>query len=271
MNKRYVFVSGAAGGIGMETTILLAKKGYHVFAGDINLKALENKANEKIIPIHIDITNSKSIEDAILQIKKLTTQLKGLINIAGAFDQFPLVEVDHSSFENLINVNLIGHQKLTRALFPLLFNAKGRVINLSSETVLAQMPLQSYGFTKKLFDMWNTQLRMEMKLLGMEGIVIRAGGHQTHFIKQSSSIISDIDKRSRYSNLLHKINQKAQKLLNEKQSDPADLAAVFFKALTLKRPKKTYYVNVSLLFNFLSLLPSGLREYLMVAQLKRWM
>lgn len=271
MNKRYVFVSGAAGGIGMKTTIFLAKKGYYVIAGDSNIKALENEASEKIIPIQIDIKNTGSIENAASKIKEYTTKLSGLINIAGAFNQFPLVEVDHSSFENLINVNLIGHQKLTRTLFPLLFNAKGRVINLSSETVLAQMPLQSYGFSKKLFDMWNTQLRMEMKLLGMEVVVIRAGGHQTHFIKQSSSIIADIDEESRYHNLMHKINQNAQRLLNKKQSNPAELSTVFYNALTVKRPKKTYYVNVSLLFKFLSLLPSGLREYIMIAQLKRWM
>ena len=107
-----------------------------------------------------EITNQKSIQKAVQQIQQHTDCLYGLVNIAGFFDQFPLVEAKPERFYQLINIHLVGQQHITQVLFPLLKQAKGRVINLSSETVLPQMPIQAYGLSKKLFDIWSTQLRM---------------------------------------------------------------------------------------------------------------
>lgn len=271
MVHKYVFVTGAAGGIGKATCLFLAAKGFHVFAGDWSKELLSCFSDNKIIPVQVDITNPESIEEAVKVIKSHTSYINGIINIAGKFDQFPLIEVEPRSFEDLINVNLIGQQSITRALFPLLSKAKGKVINLSSETVLAQMPLQAYGFSKKLFDVWNTQLRIELKLLGMDVIVVRAGGHQTPFIDQSIEVIKDVSQNSGYSKLMIKIKDQAHKMLLKPQSDPSDLARVFYKALTASKPKKRYNVNVSLLFRLLSALPMDLREYFMIRQLKKWM
>jgi len=271
MNDKYVFVSGASGGIGKATSIILARNGFHVFAGDIAESIYNDFSDERIIPIQLDITSSASIENATEQIKIQTSYLNGIVNIAGTFDQFPLVEAEPLAFEKLINVNLIGHQSITKALFPLLLKAKGKVINLSSETVLAQMPLQSYGFSKKLFDVWNTQLRMELGLLGMKVIVIRAGGHQTPFIKRSYEIIGNVNQQSKFANLMQKIKLQGQRLLEKKQGEAMDLATIIFKILSSDEPKKVYHVNVSLLFRILSIFPSRMRENLMTYQLKKWM
>lgn len=271
MEKKYVLITGAAGGIGKVTTNYFASRGVVVFACDINEHDLNSFKSERIISILMDIAEVTSIEIALKKVRKITNHIHGLINIAGKFDQFPLVEADENAFDALINVNLIGPQQVTKAFFPLLDQVKGRVINLSSETVLAQMPLQSYGFSKKLFDIWNTQLRMELELLSMETVVIRAGGFQTPFIEESSRIIGAVDDDSRYVNLLKEIKNQGLKLLNKKQNDPTDLAKVFYKAFKVGKPKKVYYVNVSMLFRFLSVLPEGMREFLMIRKLKSWM
>ena len=170
-----------------------------------------------------------------------------------------------------MQTNLAGHQNITQALFPLLFNGKGRVINLSSETVLSQMPLQSYGFSKKLFDVWNTQLRMELELLGLKTIVIRAGGHQTPFITQSAKKLSLVNEQSRYYGLMKKIREKGLRMLSKKHSDPADLANVIYRALTIKTPKQIYAANMSPLFRFLSVVPPRVRELFIMIMFKRWM
>lgn len=270
MKEKYVLVTGAAGGIGKETTVLLADKGYNVFACDIDEIGLNSFDDKNIIPIRMDVSDIGSIDEASTLVKSYTSYLNGLINIAGVFDQFPLVEATYSSYKKLMDVNLMGPQSLIGMFFPLLHQVKGRVINLSSETVLAQMPLQSYGFSKKLFDVWNTQLRIELKLLDMEVVVVRSGGHQTPFITKSSEVLGRINKESRYASLMKKIKHQGQKMLDKKQADPIDLAVVFHKALTASKPRKVYYVNVSILFKSLSIIPSGLLEFLMVRRLKKW-
>lgn len=270
MNKSYVFVSGAAGGIGKKTASLLVSRGFHVFAGDINPNVSNIFSSPAITPIELDITDPLSVQKAVQHIQSVTTNLHGLVNIAGVFDQFPLAEVRMDSFEKLLNTNLIGSQRLTNALFPFLYKMKGKVINLSSEMVLAQMPLQAYGFSKKLFDIWNTQLRMELKLLGMKVIVIRAGGHKTPFIDLSSKIIEEFDTESRYANLMSKIKIQGQHVLQKTKADPLDIAKIIYKALVCNRPKNTYYVNTSLLFKTLSIFPLHIREQLIHWQLKKW-
>ncbi len=212
MDGKYVFVTGANGGMGKATVELLVKQGYYVFAGDLKEIIWDKTIAQNIIPVKLNVTDPKSIEKAVQQIRSFTQHLNGLVNIAGIFDQFPLAEATPSSFEQLIKVNLLGAQYITQALFPLLKEVKGRVINLSSETVLVQMPLQSYALSKKFFDVWSAQLRMELKLLDMHVITIRAGGHLTPFIKKSAEIIGSIDEQSQYANLMRQISLRGQKI-----------------------------------------------------------
>lgn len=271
MQGKYIFVSGAAGGIGKETISYLVNNGFHVFAGDKNPEVINIFSRPNVTPILLDITNENSIEQARRTIASITDKLSGLVNIAGIFDQFPLMEVSHDAFEKLINTNLVGHQVMTRTFFPLLYKGKGRVINLSSEMVLAQLPLQAYGFSKKLFDIWSTQLRMELNLLDMRVVTIRAGGHMTPFIEESSKIIGEIDRQSKYMNLMERIKAQGQKMLRKPKADPIDVAKTIYKALTRNKPKKVYNVNVSFLFIAFSLIPVGIRERLISYQLKKWM
>ena len=267
MPKKYIAITGAEGGFGKSVCKLLSSHGFFVFALDIQT----NDSPDNIIPIQVDLTNQKSINYAAQQIQQHTNCLHGLINVAGFFDQFPLVEVDPERFNQLISINMIGQQHITQALFPLLKQAKARIINLSSETVLAQMPLQAYGLSKKLFDIWSTQLRMELALLDMKVITIRAGGHKTPFIKRSIDVLSEIDESSLYYNLLQRIKTNGLKVLQKVGKDPEDVAKAVLKALTTSRPNKIYNVNVSFLFRILGLLPSGLRETLLMQKLRKWM
>lgn len=271
MSDKYVLISGAAGGIGKASTLFLADNGFIVFAADKDTEALKSLKSEQIIQISLDITDQQSIDRAVKKIRKTTDKLHGLVNLAGTFDHFALAEVESATFRKLIDVNFSGQQQLTQSVFPMIQNAKGRIVNLSSETVLALMPLQAYGFSKKLMDVWNTQLRMELQLLDMHVIAIRAGGHQTPFIRQSFDALAKTDGLADYRKLKEKIRQQGQKLLAKKMADPRDVAKTIYRALNVKKPKKYYNVNVSYLFRLLSLIPEGLREKLFNYQLKRWM
>lgn len=271
MNGKYVFVTGANGGMGKATVELLVKQGFYVFAGDLKKMIWDKTIAQNVIPVTLNITDPESIERAVQQISSFTQHLHGLVNIAGVFDQFPLAEARPASFERLVKVNLFGAQFITQALFPLLKEVKGRVVNLSSETVLAQMPLQAYGLSKKFFDVWSTQLRMELKLLDMYVISIRAGGHLTPFIENSAEILGSIDEQSQYANLMRQISIRGQKILKKINRNPIEVAKVVGKTLSVQNPGKTYYVNVSMLYRLLSLIPAGVREKMMFRQFKKWM
>ena len=50
---------------------------------------------------------------------------------------------------------------------------------MGSESALALMPLQVYGWSKYILEAYNDMLRMELALLGMHVALIRPGAHQT--------------------------------------------------------------------------------------------
>lgn len=271
MENRYIFLTGAAGGFGKITAQLLVEKGFNVFAADIDPLPAEMLHSEKIIPLRFDLTDVAEIKKALAEVQSITNSLDGLVNIAALFDQFPLAEAEPADFDRLIHANLFAAQYITAALFPLLYNGKGRIVNLSSQSALVPIPLMSYGFSKKIFDDWNTQLRMELALFGMNVIVIRAGGHKTPFLDKSAEILDKINEKSLYSGLMRYAREKGLKILAETKNEPVDLARVIVTALTVRRPRKVYNVNVDLVFRLLSWLPVGLRERLLVWYLNKQM
>jgi NAD(P)-dependent dehydrogenase (short-subunit alcohol dehydrogenase family) len=270
MDRGYVAVSGAAGGIGSATCQLLSASGYHVFAMDLKPVNTTLFRDLNYTWMQVDISDQKSVLDALNRIRAKTAGLEGLINIAGIFDQFALAEVASDRFEELIKTNFIGHQYLTNSLFPLLHKSRGRVINLSSETILAPMPLQAYAFSKRLFEIWNEQLRMEFNLLGMSVIIVRAGGHLTPFISNSMENISTIDRRSLFRSIAAKGGEVGVGILKKVKRDPIEVARVLVHALTVKKPQKVYHVNVSLLFKMLSVIPVQIREMIIGTRLRKW-
>lgn len=269
MNGNYVVITGAFGGFGQSLTRLLLDKNYFVFALDKNIPERSTKRN--LIPIQCDITDETSLNNAVEVVKTITDKLSALINLAGKFDQFPLVEDSMNGFRKIIELNLLAQQAVTMSMFPLIRKGKGRIVNLSSETVLAQLPLQPYGLAKKMFDLWSSQLRIELALIGISVITVRAGGHKTNFIEQSVSSLNQINKDSLYVELHRKTQEKAIKILKRISKSPEEVAKVIVKAVEAKRPRKIYHVNVSFLFRALSLLPPGIRERLIQYSLMKWM
>ncbi len=75
--KKIVFITGTSSGMGRATAIFLAESGFEVYAGSRTPDKIPQHKN--ITPIKLDITNSKSINQAIEKIKTVDI----LINNAG--------------------------------------------------------------------------------------------------------------------------------------------------------------------------------------------
>jgi len=69
---KYIFVTGAASGIGKATVEKLLKEGCSVYAADINKQLLEEsfKNEKKVTLIPLDITSPEDIEKAVEIVKK---------------------------------------------------------------------------------------------------------------------------------------------------------------------------------------------------------
>ena len=84
-------VTGSSSGIGFETSLLLARSGYHTYASMRNLeksKTLTEIANREKLPLQVvqlDVNDDKSVKDAIYKIENEQGRIDVVVNNAGIF------------------------------------------------------------------------------------------------------------------------------------------------------------------------------------------
>jgi NAD(P)-dependent dehydrogenase (short-subunit alcohol dehydrogenase family) len=134
-----------------------------VYAG--TRRALEI-ADERVIPLALDVTNTSQIQHASDQVGELDL----LINNAGIaiYDDLSNLEV----IEQHMAVNFFGLLKVTQAFLPLLRRSKGAIVNNSSLAALAALPMiPSYSVSKAAAFNLTQSLRA---LLAGQGVTVHA-------------------------------------------------------------------------------------------------
>ncbi len=133
---RVALVTGAGSGNGAAIARRLADEGAEVVLLDRRPDGLEEvlaswpaKARERSRPVTADITH----EDEIAAVFAGLEQLDILVNNAGIVDPGTFPELDTEGFEHVLDVNLLGPYRCTRAAYELLCASDaGRVINITS-------------------------------------------------------------------------------------------------------------------------------------------
>lgn len=163
-----VVLTGAAGGIGLEISRLLAAQQANLIGIGRSEQALEKWAKEmsgygvQTQQILFDLNHIDRLPDLARQISQCTGQIDILINNAGieiyrAFEDYTPEEI-----ETVIRVNLTAPMALTRLLLPQL-SAQGKIINMASLGGKKGHPYDSaYAASKAGLLMWSHSLRQEM-------------------------------------------------------------------------------------------------------------
>ena len=138
LQGKSALITGAARGIGRGFAQKYIDEGAQVAIADIDLDAAKKTASElglAAYPIHIDVSDQNSIEEAISNVVAHTKKLDILINNAALFDAAETVDITRESFDKLYAVNVAG------TLFTLQAGAKqmiaqghgGKIINMASQ------------------------------------------------------------------------------------------------------------------------------------------
>ncbi|KAL8193304.1 hypothetical protein R6Q57_026885 [Mikania cordata] len=139
-----VIITGGAGGIGLETTRVLALRGAHVIIAARNTNAankakqliLENNVNAKIDILELDLSSLKSVKAFADSFNALNLPLNILINNAGVM--FCPYQLSQDGIEMQFATNHLGHFYLTNLLLDKMKETaattgiEGRIVNLSS-------------------------------------------------------------------------------------------------------------------------------------------
>ncbi|MFW9947436.1 MAG: SDR family oxidoreductase [Candidatus Odinarchaeota archaeon] len=145
INQKYKFkeklcvITGANAGIGKETAIQLAAKGYHIImicrnrekAEIAQNEIKEKSANERIDLLIADLASLKSVGNVAKAFKQKYEYLHVLINNAGIFNRKRMVT--ENGYESTFAVDYLAHFLLTNSLLDIIKkSAPSRIINVSS-------------------------------------------------------------------------------------------------------------------------------------------
>jgi NADP-dependent 3-hydroxy acid dehydrogenase YdfG len=124
-------VTGASSGIGAETSRQLAAAGFDVLCAARRLDRIEALAAEiGGRAIACDVTSAADV-DALAA--AVGGRLDVLVNNAGgAFGQEPVASADLEAWQRMYDVNVIGTERVTRALLPALVAARGAIVFVTS-------------------------------------------------------------------------------------------------------------------------------------------
>ncbi len=252
---KYALITGAASGMGRATALKLAQNGYHIFSCDIK-KADEEIDN--ITQLQVDVTDTKSIQKAYDYITTITDKLDAVINFAGIIMMNSLIEISEEDFTRIFNINLFGAYRINKTFFPLVNNARGRIIITTSELAPNKiLPFNAiYAISKKALDAYAQGLTMELGLLDIPVITLRPGAVETPIINDSTKQMNNLDANTElYKNTITKFKH----IVDKEQGGtipPSKIADLVFKILNKKRPKHIYKKNISKKLKLLNILPT---------------
>jgi 2-hydroxycyclohexanecarboxyl-CoA dehydrogenase len=166
MQNRTVVVTGGASGIGKATALLLAREGARVIVGDVDEaggRATAAEASGEGLAVEflpLDLTQPALIGEFAAAVEARAERVDGLVNGAGWDRIEPFLQNPPEMWDQLIQINLLGAIRLTRALLTSMVAAQaGKIVNISSdagrvgstgETVYAAAKGGLIAFTKSL-------------------------------------------------------------------------------------------------------------------------
>ena len=138
--NKTVMITGAAVGIGRAAAIQFAKDGANVGLLDVNAEKLEQVKvelaayGERIAVVPCNVSDQKSVEDAVEALKQKFGNIDILVNNAALWRlKASFLETTVESWKQYMDVNIMGVVHCTRAVLgDMIQNQYGRVINIAS-------------------------------------------------------------------------------------------------------------------------------------------
>ncbi|MES2268602.1 MAG: SDR family NAD(P)-dependent oxidoreductase [Bacteroidota bacterium] len=186
-NQKVWFVTGASKGLGLSLVKQLLAKGYNVAATSRNVADLESAVgkSESFLPLAVNLTDEKSVNNAISQTISLFGKIDVVVNNAGYGMVGALEELSDTEARANFDVNVFGSLNVIRAVMPHLRGQQsGHIFNISSiGGFTGSYPgFGIYCATKFAVQGFTESLAAEAKSLGIKATIVSPGYFRTNFL-----------------------------------------------------------------------------------------
>ncbi|MPZ82142.1 MAG: SDR family NAD(P)-dependent oxidoreductase [Actinophytocola sp.] len=251
-----ILISGASSGFGALTARALADAGHTVYAGMRGLAGHNTGAAREataygLHPVELDVTDDDSVRRAADTVLSEVDGVDVLIHNAGHMVTGPAEAFTPEQLADLYDTNVLGTQRLNRALLPhLREKGDGLVVWVGSSSTRGGTPpyLAPYFAAKAAMDALATSYALELARFGIETTIVVPGAFTSgtnHFAHSGTpadkSVVDEYD--TRYGGLMDQVGRKLAEL-EPPDADVAEVARAIVRVVGTEKGKRPFRVHV---------------------------
>ena len=246
---KVALVTGSSSGIGFETSLALARNGYHTFATmrnlgkDEKIKQIIEKEDLSVEILELDVDNEESVNRAIKTVSEKKGRIDVLVNNAGYGMWGTVEDVSINEFKEQFETNFFSIIRLIQKVAPIMRKQNsGNIVNISSVAGRIGFPVSpAYISSKFALEGLSESLRFELMPFGINVIIIEPGVIKTNFF-DSMKMSEKSQQDSTYKEITDKVISGV-KMMAEMGTHPKEVANVVIKTLGEEKPLPRYVIG----------------------------
>jgi NAD(P)-dependent dehydrogenase (short-subunit alcohol dehydrogenase family) len=238
-----VLITGTSSGLGLETAVELAGRGWHVVASMRDpgkRSALDDRTREAGLDpldvVALDVTDADSAKHAVEETLGLTGgRLDALVSNAGTASGGAFEDTDEAEWQRVLDTNLLGAMRLTKLVLPVMREQRaGRLLLVSSDSARYGNPaLSLYCASKWALEGWAESLAYEVEPFGVRVVLLEPGNYDTAIWSTTPRVTPP---GSAYAGLLGAVGRFVEEQHLPRSRDPREVARAAARALGADRP-----------------------------------
>ena len=246
---KIALVTGSSSGIGFETSLALARNGFHTFATmrdlskDEEIKQIIKKEDLSIEILELDVDSEESVNQAIKIIFEKKGRIDVLVNNAGYGMWGTVEDVSIDEFKEQFETNFFSIIRLIQKVAPIMRKqGSGNIVNISSVAGRIGFPVSpAYISSKFALEGLSESLRFELMPFGINVIIIEPGVIKTNFF-DSMKMSEKSQQNSTYKEITDKVISGVN-MMAEMGTHPKEVANVVIKTLGEEKPLPRYVIG----------------------------
>lgn len=252
--QKSALITGATDGLGRAAAILLAQRGYRVFAAGrsaekrAQLDALAREKKLSLETLELDVCQDASVQRAVADVLAKAGAIDVLFNNAGVNFTAAVEDLRIEDWRRQFETNFFGVLRVTQAVVPhMRERRRGRIVMMSSVSGFVTAPTQgAYSSSKFALEAMSNALRLELYPFGVQVILIEPGyivtGIQQAALELSNPYLEKMNKGP-YAPLYVRFFESVTGSRAQSKTTPEDCAQVILKAIEAPNPKIRYGVT----------------------------
>jgi len=247
-----ILVTGTSTGLGLETAVYLAERGFEVYASMRDLErrsALDDAAARRGVELQLlqlDITDKVSIDRAVQTVVERSGGIYGLVNNAGIGLRGYFEDLSEEEIRRVFEVNVFGTMAVTRAVLPHMRAARrGRIVIITSVGgLIGSLAVSAYCASKFAQEGFGESLAQEVVPFGIYVSLVEPAIIKTERWGAKRGIAKGaLDPESPYYAWFWASERLADRLVETSPTKPVDVARAVYRALTARHPRLRYMVG----------------------------